>query len=146
MKAAIAAALILGSAGLASAQDRVCGHADPVNTINQLFAVIYACWEPASGSEGMSLTLTFSLRSNGTLIGLPIVRHSRLSGTNSLKRIFFDSAFSALDRATPLPFSKSMGRAIAGRILAPALPLLLAEGSDMSDCVEPQHSCKATLY
>jgi len=118
-KAAIAAALILGSVSLALAEDRECGSGDPIETINEMFDAIYACWEPPAGSEGMSLTLTFSVRSNGTLIGVPIVRHSRLGKDSALREAFVESVFGALDRATPLPLSKSMGGAIAGRILAP---------------------------
>ena len=118
-KAAIAAALILGSVSLALAEDRECGSGDPIETINEMFDAIYACWEPPAGSEGMSLTLTFSVRSNGTLIGVPIVRHSRLGKDSALREAFVESVFGALDKATPLPLSKSMGGAIAGRILAP---------------------------
>ena len=118
-KAAIAAALILGSVSLALAEDRECGSGDPIETINEMFDAIYACWEPPAGSEGMSLTLTFSVRSNGTLIGVPIVRHSRLGKDSALREAFVESVVGALDRATPLPLSKSMGGAIAGRILAP---------------------------
>ncbi|WP_246691810.1 MULTISPECIES: hypothetical protein [unclassified Mesorhizobium] len=67
----------------------------------------------------MSLTLQFSLRRNGTLIGRPRATYSDLGADPQLSRAFVASILKALDDALPLPFSDSMGGAIAGRMLAP---------------------------
>ncbi|WP_246135864.1 hypothetical protein [Mesorhizobium intechi] len=67
----------------------------------------------------MSLTLQFSLRRNGTLIGKPRATYSDLGTDPQLGRAFVASILKALDDALPLPFSDSMGGAIAGRMLAP---------------------------
>src|SRR5690606_39363267 len=63
-RTAIALALCLASAGMANAEMRTCGSQDPVDTINEMFAALYACWEPPANAGGLSMTLTFSLRSN----------------------------------------------------------------------------------
>ncbi|MBZ9676804.1 hypothetical protein [Mesorhizobium sp. ES1-1] len=67
----------------------------------------------------MSVTLQFSLRRNGTLIGKPRATYSDLGDDQQLSRAFMASILKALDEALPLPFSDSMGGAIAGRMLVP---------------------------
>jgi hypothetical protein len=116
--AALAVALVAGSSE-AGAQARTCRSADPIDTLKEMSAAIYACWKPPPGTAGMSLTLRFSLRRNGTLIGKPRATFSDLGTDSALNRAFVASILKALDEALPLPFSDSMGGAIAGRMLAP---------------------------
>jgi hypothetical protein len=117
-----AAALVIAvfaSSSEAGAQERTCHSPDPVDTVKAMSAAIYACWKPPPGTAGMSLTLRFSLRRNGTLIGKPRATYSDLGADDTLNRAFVASILKALYDALPLPFSDSMGGAIAGRMLAP---------------------------
>lgn len=116
--AAFAIALVAGSSG-ARSQERACRSPDPVDTINEMFSAIFACWEPPPGTAGMTVTLQFSIRRNGTLIGKPRATYSHLSKDGILNRAFVASVIEALDKALPLPVSDSMGGAIAGRTLFP---------------------------
>jgi hypothetical protein len=116
--AALAIALLAGS-NEAGAQERACRSPDSVDTLKEMSAAIYACWKPPPGTAGMSLTLRFSLRRDGTLIGKPRATFSDLGADDALNRAFVASVLKALDEALPLPFSDSMGEAIAGRMLAP---------------------------
>ena len=109
----------LANPGVTRAQERACGSSDPVNTLKEMLSAIYACWEPPPGTAGMSITLQFSLRRQGTLIGKPRATYSHLGGDEALNRAFVASILEALDKALPLPLSDSMGGAIAGRILVP---------------------------
>ena len=68
----------LANPGVTRAQERACGSSDPVNTIKEMLSAIYACWEPPPGTAGMSITLQFSLRRQGTLIGKPRATYSHL--------------------------------------------------------------------
>jgi len=117
--AAALAAVLFASANTAIAQERPCHSTDPVDTLKEMSEAIYACWKPPAGTAGMSLTLQFSLRRNGTLIGKPRATYSDLGTDTQLSRAFVASILKALDEALPLPFSDSMGGAIAGRMLAP---------------------------
>ncbi|WP_246671479.1 MULTISPECIES: hypothetical protein [unclassified Mesorhizobium] len=92
-------------------------------------AAIFACWQPPPGTAGMSLTLRFSLRRNGTLIGKPRATYSKLGSDDALSRAFVASILEALDKALPLPVSDSMGEAIAGRMLAPRFTAALVGSS-----------------
>ena len=113
----------------ASSQERSCRSPDPVDTIKEMSDAIYACWKPPPGTAGMSLTLRFSLRRNGTLIGKPRATYSDLRSDAQLSRAFVASILRALDEALPLPFSDSMGEAIAGRMLAPRFTAALEGAS-----------------
>jgi hypothetical protein len=126
--AAVAIALVAGS-NEAGAQERSCRSPDPVDSIKEMSAAIYACWKPPPGTAGMSLTLRFSLRRNGTLIGKPRATFSDLRANDTLSRAFVASVLKALDEALPLPFSDSMGGAIAGRMLAPRFTAALEGAS-----------------
>ncbi|TPN29118.1 cell envelope integrity protein TolA [Mesorhizobium sp. B2-3-3] len=126
--AALAITLIVGS-NQARAQQRPCRSPDPVDTIKEISAAIFACWQPPPGTAGMSLTLRFSLRRNGTLIGKPRATYSKLGGDDALSRAFVASILEALDKALPLPVSHSMGEAIAGRMLAPRFTAALVGSS-----------------
>jgi len=126
--AALAVAVFAGS-NEASSQERTCRSPDPVDTIKEMSDAIYACWKPPAGTAGMSLTLQFSLRRNGTLIGKPRATHSDLGTDTQLSRAFVASILKALDDALPLPFSDSMGGAIAGRMLVPRFTAALQGAS-----------------
>lgn len=114
----IAAVGLAFAVAAASPQDRPCGSREPVNTLRQTWEALYACWEPPAGSEGMEITLMFSLRRDGTLIGRPRATWSKLSGSSNDQRAFVASVLTALDRALPLPLTDGMGGAVAGRPLA----------------------------
>ncbi|RWE64945.1 hypothetical protein [Mesorhizobium sp.] len=115
---ALALALVVGP-NEARSQERACRSPDPVDTVNEMFSAIVACWEPPPGTAGMTLTLQFSIRRNGTLIGKPRATYSRLGNDATLNWAFVASVLEALDKALPLPVSDSMGGAIAGRMLFP---------------------------
>lgn len=112
-----AVGIALGIAEASSQGDRPCGSREPVDTLRQTWTALYACWEPPAGSEGMEITLLFSLRRDGTLIGKPRATWSKLTGSSNQQRAFVASVLTALDRALPLPLTDGMGGAIAGRPL-----------------------------
>ena len=99
-------------------KDRGCNAEKPVNSINEMFSALYACWQPPQGTEGMSITLRFSLRRDGTLIGKPQTTFTSKINNNELSKAFVISILEALHKSLPLPFTDSMGGAVAGRPLA----------------------------
>jgi hypothetical protein len=61
--------------------------------------------------------VTFSMlfRSNGTLFGLPVRTYSFPAVTGKQQELFANAVNTALINCAPLPFSKALGEAIAGR-------------------------------
>ncbi|MET3521131.1 MULTISPECIES: hypothetical protein [unclassified Mesorhizobium] len=119
LAAALVIAVVAAPCEAGAQQRRPCHSSDPIDTLVEMSDAIYACWKPPAGTAGMSLTLRFSLRRNGTLIGKPRATYSDLGTDQALNRAFVTSILKALDEALPLPFSDSMGGAVAGRMLAP---------------------------
>lgn len=110
------------------AKARECGSREAINTIKDMWPALYACWTPPAGSEGMAMTLVFSIRRDGSLIGKPQLTYSKSNGDETLKRAFFASVLEALGQSLPLPITESFGGAIAGRPIA----LLLRAGGPES--------------
>lgn len=102
----------------ANASSRICNSPTPVNSIDEMFDALFACWEPPAGTAGMSMTLRFSLRSNSTLIGEPRVTYKGKLNGDERSKAFEASILDALQQALPVPFTKTMAGAIAGRPMA----------------------------
>ncbi|MCP3468313.1 hypothetical protein [Bradyrhizobium sp. CCGUVB23] len=100
------------------AQTTPCRSEQPVNSIPELWPSLAPCWRAPAGTESMEITLVFSLRRNGTLIGKPRISYSKLDGDESLQRAFVASILEALDRALPIPLTDSFANALAGKPLA----------------------------
>ncbi|RUW43611.1 cell envelope integrity protein TolA, partial [Mesorhizobium sp. M8A.F.Ca.ET.021.01.1.1] len=109
--AVFAALALFANCNGALSQEHPCRSTDPIDTIKEMSDAIYACWRPPPGTAGMSLTLRFSLRRNGTLIGKPRATYSDLGTDSQLGRAFVASILKALDDDLPLPFSDGMGGA-----------------------------------
>jgi hypothetical protein len=102
----------------ARSQDGPCPVTQTVDTLDEMWTALYACWQPPADSDGLEITLTFSLRRNGTMISQPRVSWSKLAGDSERQRAFVASVLNALEKSLPLPLSDGMGGAIAGRPLA----------------------------
>jgi hypothetical protein len=90
----------------------------PINTIGEMFAALRACWEPPPLREslpGMQMSVRFSFKRSGELVAPPRVTYTRSDADPEVKRSYGRAIDAALERCTPMPFSKEMGGAIAGR-------------------------------
>ncbi len=91
-----------------------------IDRIAQIFQAIQACWRPPAGSgfSGQEITLRISFKRSGEVLGQPRITYYK-AGTEADQREPFTRAVrEAFERCTPLPFTESFGRAIAGRIFA----------------------------
>jgi len=93
----------------------------PVNSIRDLFRALRACWEPPPVDEsfpGMEMSVRFSLKRTGELLGPPRVTYTSSEASSEVRDSYRRAIDAALDRCTPMPFSKEMGGAVAGRPIA----------------------------
>lgn len=88
-----------------------------VDRIRDIFPAIRACWRmpAAHGPSGSELTLRFSFKRAGVLIGPPRITYSRLQGDRDSHRLFVASVLAAIDNCLPLAFTDGFGAAVAGR-------------------------------
>jgi hypothetical protein len=93
----------------------------PVNSLRELYAALRACWEPPLLSEafrGMQMSVRFSFKRTGELVAPPRVTYTSGEADADTRRIYGRAVDAAIERCTPMPFTKEMGAAIAGRPIA----------------------------
>lgn len=76
-----------------------------------------ACWRPPDDLSWSIVTLRLSFRRDGAVNGEPRIPYTQ-AGSAQQKSDLAHSLLGALKRCTPLPFSPSLGSAIAGEIFA----------------------------
>ena len=89
-----------------------------LDTISDLSATLRSCWSPppaASAREGMQMSVRFSFKRSGEIIGTPRVTYATPDAKPAVREIYHDAITQALQRCTPMPFSAGLGGAVAGR-------------------------------
>ncbi len=102
--------------GKEDADDGANNHA--VDSIVAMFAALRACWVPPPKEQarhGMQYTIRFAFKSDGKIIAPPWRTYSSHDVPAGVRDLYGAAIDAALKRCTPLPFSKGMGEAIAGR-------------------------------
>jgi len=87
-----------------------------LNTMNDVGAALQACWTPPANSENTSVTLSFSFRRDGTLIGRPRPTAIKVGGDAKARQGYVEAATSALQHCLPLSFSPALAKGIAGKV------------------------------
>ncbi|RWB21916.1 MULTISPECIES: hypothetical protein [Mesorhizobium] len=91
-------------------------NAAPLNTMNEVGAALQACWTPPANSGNSSVTLSFSFKRDGTLIGPPKPTAIKVSGDDKARQAFVDAATAALRNCLPLSFSPALAQGIPGKV------------------------------
>jgi hypothetical protein len=89
-----------------------------LNTIDDLFAALQSCWEPPGAdnmSPGLQMTVRLSFKRDGDAFGLPRVTYATRGISQQIRQTYRDAINNAMARCTPLPLTKGLGGAIAGR-------------------------------
>jgi hypothetical protein len=92
-----------------------------LNTLDDLYAAIFRCFvlPPLDQARpGMRITMQFSYTRDGELFGKPRILYETPGATPEQLSAYRYAAAAALARCTPLNFSKSLGSAVAGRVLS----------------------------
>ena len=87
-----------------------------LNTMNDVGAAIHACWTPPADAGTASVTLSFSFKRDGTLIGQPRPTAVKVDGDAKAKKSFVDAATTAVRNCLPLTFSPKLAQGIAGDV------------------------------
>jgi hypothetical protein len=92
-----------------------------LDSISDMYAALRACWVPPPKDEarhGMQYSVRFSFKRDGAIIATPRVTYASHDAPSEVRNVYRDAVNAALDRCTPLHFSKGMGGAVAGRPIA----------------------------
>lgn len=88
----------------------------PLNTMDDVGAAIRACWAPPAGAGNSTVTLSFSFKRDGTLIGPPKPTAINVTGDANARQSFVGAAIAALEHCLPLSFSPALAQGIAGTV------------------------------
>jgi hypothetical protein len=92
-----------------------------LDNIGDLFAALRSCWTPPSAEaakEGMQMTVRFSFKRSGDMIGPPRVTFATAGVPADVRDTYFKAISASLDACVPLKFSGGLGGALAGRPIA----------------------------
>lgn len=102
-------------------QSNVQKSAHELNTLRDIFAAIRHCYQPPAIDQarpGMRMTVQFAYTRSGEIFGKPRILYETQGATPEQQSAYRMAVAAALARCSPLPFSKSLGAAVAGRIFA----------------------------
>jgi hypothetical protein len=90
--------------------------AAPLENVSEIGPALIECWRPPAAPEGSAVTLRFSFRRDGSLIGAPRVTYVGVAGSEKLQRAFADSAVRAIEACSPLELSPRFAATIGGKV------------------------------
>jgi hypothetical protein len=92
-----------------------------LDTIGDLFAELRSCWSPPppdTAHEGMQMTVRFSMKKSGEMIGPPRMTFATSGVPADVRATYLKAINSSLDACIPLKFSDGLAGALAGRPIA----------------------------
>ena len=91
-------------------------NAQPLATMDEVGAKILSCWNPPAGVEKSAVTLSFSLKRDGSLIGPPKSTFIDVAGDEGVRQQFIAAAMDAVDRCTPVELAPDLAQGIGGEV------------------------------
>jgi hypothetical protein len=91
-------------------------NADPLTAMDQVGKAILACWKPPAGFAKSSVTLSFSFKRDGSLIGPPQPTAIDVTGDDNAHKQFIAAAIHAVDQCTPVEFAPALAQGIGGQV------------------------------
>ncbi|MDP3693091.1 hypothetical protein [Bradyrhizobium sp.] len=92
-----------------------------LDSIGDLFAALRSCWSPpeaSSAREGMQMSVRFSFKRTGEIIGAPRVTFATAGAPAEVRTTYLKAINASLKACAPLQFTGNLGGAIAGRPIA----------------------------
>src|SRR3954471_9437200 len=92
-----------------------------VDNIKEAFARLQTCWRPPPPSRAnpeVEITVIVSFTRDGNILGRPKITYESENATDNDRLEYRVAVMEALQRCTPMPFTGSMGGAVAGRPFA----------------------------
>ena len=93
--------------------------AAPVNTLQELAAALAACWSPPPPDRErgpVDVIFQVSFKRSGELFGKPRIVEFVRPVTPEERGRYYAAVAEAIDRCSPMPFTETMGGAVAGRV------------------------------
>ena len=88
-----------------------------LDTLRAMFDALRACWIPPAKDEaraGMQMSVRFAFKRSGEIIATPRVTYVSPGAPPEARETYLHAISAALERCTPLPFSRRVGRGGGG--------------------------------
>jgi hypothetical protein len=92
-----------------------------LDNIGDLFAALRSCWKPPqadTAKEGMQVTVRFSFKRSGDLIGPPRMTFATAGAPADVRDTYLKAINTSLEGCVPFKFTGGLGGALAGRPIA----------------------------
>lgn len=92
-----------------------------LDSIGDLFAALRSCWTPPpedEAKEGMQMTVRFSFKRSGDLIGPPRMTFATAGAPADVRNTYLKAINDSIGACMPLKFTGALGGALAGRPIA----------------------------
>ena len=92
-----------------------------LDNIGDLFAELRSCWTPPpaeSAKQGMQMTVRFSFKRSGDLIGPPRLTFATQGTPADVRDTYLKAINDSIGACVPLKFTGNLGGALAGRPIA----------------------------
>lgn len=92
--------------------------AQSLNTMDDVGAAINKCWTPPDTPDVAFVTVRFSFKRDGSLIGPPMATAINVPGDEAVREDYVKQAIAAVEKCTPLSFSPELSEGIAGQVFS----------------------------
>src|SRR5882757_5613077 len=91
-----------------------------LDTIRDVVLAIHHCWRPPPSDKAgpIDITVIVSFNRAGAILGHPRITYESQEATDNDRLQYRVAVMETLQRCTPLPFTESLGGAVAGRPFA----------------------------
>ncbi|UGA46987.1 TonB C-terminal domain-containing protein [Bradyrhizobium quebecense] len=98
----------------------VAAEPEQLNTIRDVVLAIHRCWRPPPADKAgpIDITVIVSFNREGAILGHPRISYESQEATDNDRIAYRVAVMDALQRCTPMPFTESLGGAVAGRPFA----------------------------
>jgi hypothetical protein len=98
----------------------VAAEPEQLNTIKDVVLAIHRCWRPPPADKAgpIDITVIVSFNREGAILGHPRISYESQEATDNDRIAYRVAVMEALQRCTPMPFTESLGGAVAGRPFA----------------------------
>ena len=108
LSACLLAAVTIATAGAVKAQE--------LKTMDDVGSALNACWSAPAGSKNSAVTLSFSVKRDGSLMGPPRASAINVQGDDEARKAFLNAAIAAVEKCTPLKLGPSLAKGIGGKV------------------------------
>jgi hypothetical protein len=106
-----------------------------LHTVVAIFNELRRCWVPPRSSDaepGMEITVRFSFKRNGDILAQPRTTYTKAGASSGTRAMYFNAITAALNRCTPMNFSKGLAATIPGH------PFAIRFVDNRTDCTKIQ--------